>query len=849
MTATPLLILVTGGAGFVGSHLCERLVAAGHHVISLDNYFTGSRDNHVPGVEYRVGHTKDIARLVPEIPDHIYHLGEYSRVEQSVLEPELVEDLNIVGTAAVIEFWKNKKCKLVYAGSSTKFGDNKDSPYARTKALNTERIKATGEQMQLPYAITYFYNVYGPRERSGVYGTVVEHFKRMYESGAPCAVVSPGTQARNFTHVADIVDGLVVVGERGQGDEYGLGNERAYSIHELAELFGFGDHIVLFPPRPGNRMASALDTTKARSLGWQATRSLEEYVRTFRAGTIRGHAHEKRVLVFSTTMHPVAGLAEEALVELVRLLPDVHFDVVTTRFSENPVADGLPANITLHHVGVGAPIDKFLFPFLGALAGRALVGRHRYLFTWSIMASYAALAALILKWLTKTPLLITLGDQNLDDLTILHRVTLRLLLSRADQVYGTHGSQEAHASHMSGLRLPRTSLGEGDAFANALRYAYADIVRQREPVYQKKRILIVSLAYHPYVGGAEIAIREITDRISDIEFHMVTLRFRATDAPIEQVGNVLVHRISCGPGMIGKGWFQFAAFLTARALHQRERYDAVWAMMAHSSGVPAGLFKTFFPRVPYVLTLQEGDPPEHVERVMRPFGPLFTRAFTKADVVQVISTFLGEWAKRRGFKGPVEVIPNGVDVARFTGPQTPHEGVVLVTTSRLVRKNAIDDVLRALPALPHITFNILGVGPDEAALKALTRDLGLESRVHFLGQVNHADLPAYLHASDIFIRPSRSEGMGNSFIEAMAAGLPVIATQEGGLSDFITPEVAWVVPKDSPGAITKAIEAILANQGHAREVTARATAMVRDKYDWSVVARDMYERVFKKVIH
>src|SRR4051812_36789334 len=112
------LILVTGGAGFIGSNLCERLVASGHRVISLDNYFTGSRENHVAGVEYREGHTKDIAKVVPETPDLIYHLGEYARVEQSLEEPALVYDLNAVGTFAVLEFWRAKKCKLVYAGSS-----------------------------------------------------------------------------------------------------------------------------------------------------------------------------------------------------------------------------------------------------------------------------------------------------------------------------------------------------------------------------------------------------------------------------------------------------------------------------------------------------------------------------------------------------------------------------------------------------------------------------------------------------------------------------------------------------------------------------------------------------------
>lgn len=479
------IILVTGGAGFVGSHVCERMAKEGHRVISLDNYFTGSTDNHMPGVEYRRGHTKDIERHVPETPDIVYHLGEYARVEQSVLEPDIVYDLNTLGTRGVIEFWKKRRSKLIYAGSSTKFGDGGAaryaSPYARTKAENSELIRALGERENLPYAVAYFYNVYGERERSGVYGTVIEHFKRMYLSGAPCAVVSPGTQERNFTHVADIVDGLIAVGESGAGDEYGLGHERAYSIIDVAALFGFGKNVVLFPPRPGNRMTSGLDTRKANALGWRPTRSLPEYIKKFIGENKPGTPREKRVLVFSTTMHPVAGLAEEAFAQVARALPDVHFDVVTTRFIRTADAAPPPAgNITLHRLGAGTSFDKFLLPVFGFFSGMALAGKHHYLFTWSLMASYAALAGVFLKFAKRSPLLITLADQNLDDVPLITRLVLSGLLSGADQVYGTHGAQEADVMRIAGQKLPRNSVGEGDAFANALRYAYADRVRRAQ---------------------------------------------------------------------------------------------------------------------------------------------------------------------------------------------------------------------------------------------------------------------------------------------------------------------------------------------------------------------------------
>lgn len=278
------LVLVTGGAGFIGSHLCERLVRDGHRVISLDNYFAGTRQNHVDGVEYREGHTKNIAKLVPETPDIVYHLGEYSRVEASFADVELVWDLNIVGTYAVVEFCRQRGSKLVYAGSSTKFADGglgrHMSPYAWTKATNTELINNYGTWFGLKYAIAYFYNVFGPRERgSGAYGTLIGIYKEKYRRGEPLGVVLPGTQRRNFTHVVDIVEGLILVGTHGEGDEFGIGSPVSYSVREVAGLFGCATEEL--PERPGNRLQSSVQGEKLSRLGWAPKHTLEEDIRRF----------------------------------------------------------------------------------------------------------------------------------------------------------------------------------------------------------------------------------------------------------------------------------------------------------------------------------------------------------------------------------------------------------------------------------------------------------------------------------------------------------------------------------------------------------------------------------------
>ncbi len=279
-------ILVTGGAGFIGSNLIERLVKdPSNRVISLDNYFTGSRENHIPGAEYREGHTKDIEKLIPETPDIVYHLGEYSRVEQSFADMPIVWESNKTGTFAVLEFCRKNNTKIIYAGSSTKFGDGglgrDQSPYAWTKASNTELVRNYGAWFGLPYAITYFYNVYGTREiSSGPYATLIALFKEKIKKHEPLTVVTPGTQVRNFTHVDDIVNGLILVGEKVEGDDYGLGSEEGYSILDIAKMFG--GEVVMIPERKGNRMSASVELSRSKNeLGWHTEKRIADYIKQF----------------------------------------------------------------------------------------------------------------------------------------------------------------------------------------------------------------------------------------------------------------------------------------------------------------------------------------------------------------------------------------------------------------------------------------------------------------------------------------------------------------------------------------------------------------------------------------
>ena len=274
-------VLVTGGAGFIGSHLCERLHSLNYDVYSIDNYFTGKKSNHINGVTYIEGSTSEINKLINFKPNIVYHLGEYSRVEQSFEDIDRLWSYNKDGIFAVLQFCKEHNSKIVYAGSSTKFGDGglgrSQSPYAWCKATNSELVKNYGEWFNLNFAIVYFYNVYGPREISkGKYATLIGLFKEKSKNNQKLTVVNPGTQRRNFTHVEDIIEGLIMVGEKGSGDNYGIGSPEAYSILEIANFFN--SPIIMIPERAGNRMDAKIDTSKTEALGWKPKWSIKDYL-------------------------------------------------------------------------------------------------------------------------------------------------------------------------------------------------------------------------------------------------------------------------------------------------------------------------------------------------------------------------------------------------------------------------------------------------------------------------------------------------------------------------------------------------------------------------------------------
>jgi glycosyltransferase involved in cell wall biosynthesis len=365
------------------------------------------------------------------------------------------------------------------------------------------------------------------------------------------------------------------------------------------------------------------------------------------------------------------------------------------------------------------------------------------------------------------------------------------------------------------------------------------------------RILIFSTAFYPVVGGAEVAVKELTDRMSELQFDLVCAKLKKGLPDLEQMGNVTVHRVGFGFA-IDKYLLPFLGPLYA--LRNTPAGTAVWSIMASYAGFASLFYCWLRPSAKMLLTLQEGDPLEKYARRLGVFGFLQRAIFRRANRVQAISRFLGEWAVKNGFRGSVDIIPNGVDIEGFSKPIDESrrkqlremfgfgdEDIVLVTASRLSLKNAVDDVVRALPSLPsRCKFLVIGVGEDEGMLRALVEALGVKDRVVFAGYRTHAELPELLRASEIFIRPSLSEGLGNSFLEAMAVEIPIIGTPVGGIPDFLKDSETGVMCEPrNPESIAKAVERLLSEPGLRARIVKQSAKLVRDGYDWASISERM----------
>ena len=278
--------LVTGGAGFIGTNLIKRLVADGHSVVSLDNYSTGKKENEQEGCKYfwvDLVDTIDFSWFMKNI-DVIFHLGALARIQPSLKKPVEYITNNFNGSLHVLEYARQKNIKVVYAGSSSKHDALYVSPYAWSKYGGEELCKLYSEVYGLNTSICRFYNVYGPHHlREGAYATVVGVFERQYMEQDPLTITSDGEQRRDFTHVDDIVDGLVRCADHDfKAEEFELGRGLNYSINEIAEMFGSDYPTKYIPKRLGECHVTLFTDKKAHDiLGWKPTRNIKDHIAEF----------------------------------------------------------------------------------------------------------------------------------------------------------------------------------------------------------------------------------------------------------------------------------------------------------------------------------------------------------------------------------------------------------------------------------------------------------------------------------------------------------------------------------------------------------------------------------------
>jgi UDP-glucose 4-epimerase len=261
------IIVVTGGAGFVGSNLIELLIKkTKYKIISIDDYSSGSKKNHIKNkkVKYIKSNTKNISKILNGQKKNIvsvFHFGEFSRIYQSFLKMNDCINSNTIGTNEVFNFCLKNKIKLIYSATSASIGnrgnDSNLSPYAFTKAKNLEMLENLKNWYNFKFEIIYFYNVYGPRQIcSGKMATVIGIFEDQYKNKKPLTVVKPGSQSRRFTHINDTIEACYFAWKKNKSRHYSISTRKSYSILQVAKMFK--TKIKFLPKRRGERYASAL---------------------------------------------------------------------------------------------------------------------------------------------------------------------------------------------------------------------------------------------------------------------------------------------------------------------------------------------------------------------------------------------------------------------------------------------------------------------------------------------------------------------------------------------------------------------------------------------------------------
>jgi UDP-glucose 4-epimerase len=278
-------IIVTGGAGFIGTNLCKKLIELGHEVTSIDNYTTGKEENHIESVKYLkydIRHTYNYNWVYNKRPDVIFHMAAIARIQPSFKDPKDYFTTNANGTLEIVDYCAKNNVPLIYAGSSSHHSGKFKNPYTFSKDVGEEIVKLYQEHYDLKASIVRFYNVYGPHQLTeGGYTTLIGRWLNNIEKGIDCEIYGDGEQRRDFTHVDDIVDALIrIQKQQAYNNNFELGRGRNHSVNEIAEMLNIAP--IYKPSKPGEaRNTLNTDRLATDMLGWEPKINLEDYLTSY----------------------------------------------------------------------------------------------------------------------------------------------------------------------------------------------------------------------------------------------------------------------------------------------------------------------------------------------------------------------------------------------------------------------------------------------------------------------------------------------------------------------------------------------------------------------------------------
>ncbi|HBM45573.1 MAG: Nucleoside-diphosphate-sugar epimerase [Parcubacteria group bacterium GW2011_GWF2_38_76] len=506
-------ILITGGAGFIGSHLCKKYLDEGHNVICVDNLQTTIDPKNIKDFFDNENFTfikHDIIKPIKfnQKIDWIFNLACSGSYTVYQYDPVHTVETNTVGVINMLELARNNKARIMQFSTSEIYGDPLESPQKETYKGNVNTLgpracydegKRCAETLFMDYyrefdldiKIIRIFNTYGPNMDMND-GRAVSNFVSNALAGKDLAIYGDGTYTRSFQYIDDLVSGIdKMMVKDGFIGPVNLGNPGEVTMKDIAGIIikkiGSNSKIIFERGVSDDPKRRCPDISLAnKELDWEPKISLSEGLdKTIEY--FRGVARpENKIVVFANTFYPDCGPAEDSLLSLAREMKDTEFHVITTRFKKDRKNFESMGNVSIYRIGFGFKLDKYLLPVLGAIKAYYLDKKYDFKFAWSVMASYSGLAVLFTKMLigNKINFLISLEPKETENVNIIKRTVfkplLRAILKNAESVHILDKDEEKYFKKIdSSINISHRSADTG-TFVKQLRSAHSDILNKKQ---------------------------------------------------------------------------------------------------------------------------------------------------------------------------------------------------------------------------------------------------------------------------------------------------------------------------------------------------------------------------------